>query len=139
MALVCQHMHYLTLLKGGEATYFPQDRPENSSRAQTGVNAVIGELTVGRLMADRRKDVALTVRNSHTGDRILSIPLIDYLLLVKGNYYSEDGFSPMSDQEYLDRQDDYPMTFFLDDDDDWIKTVIYINSWRVVINDTSVH
>ncbi|MDE5790800.1 MAG: FimB/Mfa2 family fimbrial subunit, partial [Muribaculaceae bacterium] len=126
-------------LSGGTASFFPEDQPDLSTRAQTDVNAVVGELTVGRLMADRRKDVALTVRNSHTGANILSIPLIDYLLLVKGHYYSENGISPMSDQEYLDRQDDYPLTFFLDENDHWIKTVIYINSWRVVINDSSLH
>lgn len=126
-------------LKGGSASFFPEDEPATQTKAQSSVSAVIAELTVGRLMADRNRDVFLSVRNSHTGANILSIPLIDYLLLVKGHYYSEGGISPMRDQEYLDRQDDYPMTFFLDDDDNWIKTVIYINSWRVVINDTSVH
>lgn len=126
-------------LKGGTASFLPEDQPTESSRAQESVSAVVSELTVGRLMADRNKDAILTVRNSHTGDLILSIPLIDYLLLVKGHYYSEDGFSPMSDQEYLDRQDDYPLTFFLDESGNWIKTVIYINSWRVVINDSTLH
>lgn len=126
-------------LKGGAASFFPEDQPDASTRALTGINAVVGELTVGRLMADRNKDVLLTVKNCHTGETIISIPLIDYLLLVKGHYYSEDGVSPMGDQEYLDRQDDYPMTFLLDNDDSWIKTVVYINSWRVVLNNSSVH
>lgn len=127
-------------IKGGEASFHKEDEPESIPKgAQTSVSAVIGEMTAGRLMAERKKDVALTVRNSHTGALILSIPLIDYLLMVKGHYYSEDGISPMSDQEYLDRQDEYPMTFFLDDKDDWIRTVIYINSWRIVRNNTSVH
>lgn len=123
--------------KGGVASFHPEDEPQ--SRAQTSVSAVVAELTVGRLMENHRDDAALTVRNSHTGDLILSIPVIDYLLLVKGHYYTEDGISPMSDQEYLDRQDEYPMTFFLDDQDHWIKTVIYINKWRVVLNSSTVH
>lgn len=126
-------------LRGGIASFFPEDEPSATTRTQTSVSAVISELTVGRLMADRNKEAYLKVVNSHTGENILSLPLIDYLLLVKGHYYSEDSISPMRDQEYLDRQDDYPMTFFLDDDDHWIKTVIYINSWRVVINDTPIH
>lgn len=126
-------------LRGGTASFFPEDRSDVTTRTQTDISAVIGELTVGRLMADRNKEVVLSVKNNHTGDNIISIPLIDYLLLVKGHYYSEGGVSPMSDQEYLDRQDDYPLTFFLDDDDHWLKTVIYINSWRVVINDSSLH
>lgn len=126
-------------LKGGTASFHPEDEPETDSRAQTSVSAVVAELTTGRLMADRNKDVRLNVRDTHTGKTIISIPLIDYLLLVKGHYYSEDGITPMSDQEYLDRQDDYPLTFFLDESDMWIKTVIYINSWRVVINEDSLH
>lgn len=127
-------------IKAGEASFHKEDEPESISEGtQTSVSAVISEMTVGRLMAGRRKKAALTVRDGHTGALILSIPVIDYMLMVKGHYYSEDGISPMSDQEYLDRQDEYPMTFFLDDRDEWIKTVIYINSWRVVLNNTSVH
>lgn len=126
-------------IKGGVASFHPEDQPKQDARAQTSVSAVVAELTVGRLIADRNEKVFLSVYNHHTGAKILSIPLIDFLLLVKGNYYSEDGISPMSDQDYLDRQDDYPMTFFLDESGSWIKTVIYINSWRVVKNESSVH
>lgn len=127
--------------KGGTATFHPEDDPGSSAaaRAQTSVSAVVSELTTGRLMADRYKDARLTVRHASSGNTILSIPLIDYLLLVKGHYYTEDGHTPMTDQEYLDRQDEYPMTFFLDDRDEWIRTVIYINSWRVVLNESSIH
>jgi hypothetical protein len=63
---------------------------------------------------------------------VCRIPLADYALLVKGNYRKE-----MSDQEYLDRQDEYTMTFFLDEGE-WVSSVIYINSWRVVLNDTEL-
>jgi hypothetical protein len=41
----------------------------------------------------------------------------------------------MDDQEYLDRQDEYNMTFFLDDDMQWVSSHILINSWKVVLND----
>jgi hypothetical protein len=33
----------------------------------------------------------------------------------------------MSDQEYLDRQDEYSMTFFLDEGE-WVSSYILINS-----------
>ena len=66
------------------------------SEGVTSVGAAIAELTVGRLMTDHRP--ILTIRNK-AGETILSIPLIDYCLLVKGNYNRS-----MSDQEYLDRQ-----------------------------------
>lgn len=125
------------ILRGGEAAFHPEDRPDGP--LQTSVSAVIAEMTVGRLMENRRETAALTVRDSHTGRLIFSIPLIDYMLLVRGYYYTEDGITPMGEQEYLDRQDEYPMTFFLDDKNEWIKSVIYINSWRIVRNNTSVH
>ena len=56
-------------------------------------------------------------------------PLIDYVLLVKSNYKSHWG-----DQEFLDRQDEYNMTFFLDESGNWISSSIIVNSWRVVLN-----
>jgi hypothetical protein len=40
----------------------------------------------------------------------------------------------MPNQEYLDRQDEYTMTFFLDEDGDWLSASIIVNSWRVVLN-----
>jgi hypothetical protein len=41
----------------------------------------------------------------------------------------------LDDQVYLDRQDEYNMTFFLDDDMQWVSSYILINSWKVVLND----
>ena len=35
-------------------------------------------------------------------------------------------------------QDEYTMTFFLDEGE-WVSSVIYINSWRVVLNDTELN
>ena len=93
----------------------------------TEINVAIAELTVARLMADERP--ILTITNRETGEKVLSIPLVDYALLVKGHYNRS-----MSDQEYLDRQDEYNMTFFLDEGNRWIDSSIIINSWKVVIN-----
>ena len=103
---------------------------EPESKAITSVGAAIAELTVGRLMTDHRP--ILTIRNNQ-GETVLSIPLIDYCLLVKGNYHRD-----MSDQEYLDRQDEYNMTFFLDENNRWVNTTIYINSWKVVLGTIEV-
>ena len=44
----------------------------------------------------------------------------------------------MDDQEYLDRQDEYALTFFLDEDNKWISSSVIINSWKVVINDVDI-
>ena len=104
---------------------------EAATRTTTQVSAVIAELTVNRLFAD--SDARLSVYNNDTGETILSIPFIDYALLIKGNYNSN-----LDDQEYLDRQSEYNFTFFLDDSGNWYSAYIYINSWRVVLIDTEL-
>lgn len=88
------------------------------------LNVAIAELTVGRLMADM--EPILTITNEED-EKVLSIPLVDYALMVKGYYNRE-----MSDQEYLDRQDEYNMTFFLDEKGYWLKSRILINGWAIV-------
>lgn len=97
----------------------------------TGINVAIAELTTARLMKTERP--ILTITNKETGDKVLSIPLVDYALLVKGYYNRE-----MDDQEYLDRQDEYALTFFLDDGNRWINSSIIINSWRVVLQNSDL-
>lgn len=94
-------------------------------------SAAIAELTVPRLV--KGQQTRLTVANKETGETVFSIPLIDYALLVKG-FYNRD----MDDQEYLDRQDEYDMVFFLDEGDRWLDTYIYINSWKIVLQNTGL-
>ena len=98
-----------------------------STRAITDVKVAIADLTVSRLMANRKS--ILTVRNGE-GKTVARIPLTDYALLIKDKYKK-----PMTDQEYLDRQDNYTLTFFLDSHYYWTASTIIINSWRVVLQD----
>jgi len=88
---------------------------------------VVADLTVSRLMENHRADSKLKIYRTDTGEEIVSIRLIDALLLVKG-YYNRHW----SDQEYLDRKDEYPLIFFLDENHEWLDGVIKIESWRVV-------
>ncbi len=106
-----------------------------ASGSGSGLNVVVAELTTARLVGGRNDihQPRLIVRNIATGDPVLSVPLIDFALLVKGKYNAS-----MDDQEYLDRQDQYNMIFFLDDEDRWINSFIYINSWKVVLQDTDL-
>ncbi len=97
--------------------------PEGNDAAYS---AVVAELTVPRLMTTHKP--RLTVTHRESGEVVFSIPLIDYALLVKG-FYNRD----MDNQEYLDRQDEYNMTFFLDEGNRWLDAYIYINSWKVVL------
>ena len=98
----------------------------------TAVSAVVAELTTSRLMAGSK--ARLTVTNRRTGATVASIPVVDYALLVKGNYNRA-----MTDQEYLDRQDEYNMTFFLDEGGNWLSASVIINSWHVVVNNADLN
>lgn len=99
----------------------PEAQP--ASRVQTEANGLLAELTTGRLVAGRRPRLAVRNRD---GEDVIRIDLIQYLLMVKGKY---DGVN--SDQDYLDRCDDYTMMFFLDNGT-WAKAKVYINNWRIV-------
>jgi hypothetical protein len=88
-------------------------------------NSVLAELSTSRLMANHSP--RLTVRNTVTDSTIINIPVIDYIKLVMG--YENRS---MDLQDYLDRQDEYNMVFFIDESGNWLHTYIYINSWKVV-------
>ncbi len=95
------------------------------------LNVAIAELSTGRLV--KGHSPRLNIRLKASGETVLSVPLIDYALLVKGRY--NEG---LDDQEYLDRQDEYDMVFFLDEADRWVDSFIYINSWKVVLQHTEL-
>lgn len=111
----------------GTADYQP-DYGINADQSSDGtVSVAIAEFTLGRMIDG--KSPILTIWNIEEDRKVFSIPIADYALLVKG-YYNRD----MNNQEYLDRQDEYTMTFFLDEDGDWLSASILVNSWRVVLN-----
>lgn len=123
-----------TLLEDEQITYKAwykesvSTETETMSRAQESVGGALAELTIGRIRAD--KSPILRIRSSETGEDIVRLPLAEYALMVKGQYNLG-----MSDQEYLDRVDEYNMTLFLNEGE-WVSTSIVIHSWRVVINNT---
>lgn len=101
------------------------DDENESEGTLTKVSGLLAELHTSRLM-ENGKYRLIVHRNSDDKD-IINIPLIEYLLLVKGNY------RPMGNQEYLDRQDEYSMTFFLDRYHNWYMSIgIYVNAWHVL-------
>lgn len=89
------------------------------------VASLMFELSTGRLMTD--SNAILTVHRNWDDRDIIRIPLVEYLLLIRG-YYGN-----ISDQDYLDLQDDYSMVFFIDAASNWYTAMgIYINGWAVV-------
>ncbi len=125
------------LLDDEEITYHAwlKESVEVGTQAKAESNAaytaLLAELTFPRVHMDHSP--MLTVTNNVTKKEVLSIPLADYILLVKGYANRE-----MSDQEYLDRQDEVYMTFFLDKHDKWASASIQILSWKVVVQNTSI-
>lgn len=121
--------------QSGQAGIGKTDTPD-PSRAITYVNGAIADLTVGRLMESHRRDMMLSI-TARDGREVARVPVIDYALLAK-DYYEEAYGHTMSDQEFLDREDEYVLTFFLDRNNEWISSSILIHSWRVVIHDYDI-
>jgi len=94
------------------------------------INVAIAELSVARLMADMEPE--LTITNAD-GEKVLSIPLVDCALL-----YKREKYSDMPNQEFLDREDEYNFTFFLDENNNWISSSIIINAWRLVFQNSDL-
>lgn len=117
----------------GQATVTYPDKAPGSSggRALAPQTTAVASLSVPRLVMGQ--NTMLYVHNSETGEEVFHAPIIDYALMVKGNYDR-----PMTDQDYLDRQDEYNMTFFLDENYEWNHAYIYVESWVVVLQDVEL-
>ncbi|MDE6301000.1 MAG: FimB/Mfa2 family fimbrial subunit [Muribaculaceae bacterium] len=106
----------------GETTLGPVNRAEENAVRST----LLYELSLSRLILGG--NAYLDVFRNTDGKNIIHLPLIEFLILGKGNRYSHFG-----DQEYLDRRDDFSAMFFIDEDNDWYMAAgIYINGWAVV-------
>lgn len=116
-----------TLDPAGRVTYRPWHVTpiilETETKSEPVQSALAAEISMARLVPDGNS--RLDVYRTADGERIISVPLERNLLLYKGEYHSM-----MSDEEYLDRQDDYTITFILDRNNNWDRAaMIYINNW----------
>lgn len=132
--------HDNNLLKDENINYWPWKTQtamagvgKTDTRAVIEAKGAIADFTVARMMESHRKNMILTITNDK-GETVAAIPVIDYALLAK-DYYEEEYGHKMADQEFLDREDDYVMTLFLDDDNEWISSQIMIHSWVIVPHD----
>ena len=113
--------------------------PHHTSSGDTELDGIDGgvlsvamaEFTVGRLVTT--DSPRLIVRERASDDVIISVPINDYILMVKGYEWAD-----MDSQEYLDREENYNFTFFLDERDRWLDAYVYINSWRIVLHPSSL-
>lgn len=125
------------LLKDDLLTYKPYSKNSGTTtRAtengeDTPISVAVAQISVARLIAEKKPMLRIT--NKVTEEVVIQLPLIEYLKLLR-----MDQYTSMSDQEYLDRQDEYSLTFFLDKDMSWLKTTIIINGWTIRLNDSDL-
>lgn len=119
------------VIQSDPAVYYPWKKgdihADSNQLAQGGI-AAYAEFDTSRLTPGR--SATLSVIRAADGSNVLSIPLINYLLMLKSEH-----FANMGNQEYLDRESRWNMIFFIGPDTTWIKTSIIINDWVVRIND----
>ncbi|MCH5245874.1 MAG: FimB/Mfa2 family fimbrial subunit [Muribaculaceae bacterium] len=109
-------------------------RPEADNNDIRFVKGLVADLSVGRMMASQLNDMMLTIRDAETKETIIArVPIIQYALLSRPYYEMAYGHQ-MDDQEFLDREDEYVMTFFLYQNR-WIDSYIDILQWRIVLHD----
>ncbi|MBD5206937.1 MAG: FimB/Mfa2 family fimbrial subunit [Bacteroidales bacterium] len=107
----------------------PVNRPQfiepgqKKTRAQITNRCAVAHFTIPRLMTDHRS--ILTIYNDKQ-EMVCQVPLQPYALLTK--------YKVQDDQEFLDRQDDYRFTFFLDENKKWVSSSIIVNSWKIKVN-----
>lgn len=102
------------------------------------IKGIIADLSVARLMAAQQEELMLTIVNESAADKpvVARVPLIQYALLSRSYYEAAYGHA-MDPQEFLDREDEYVMTFFLFNRR-WLDAYIDIHQWRIVVHDYDV-
>ena len=75
----------------------------------------------------------LVITRNDNQQTVLSIPLVNYLLMLRSEKYAW-----MKHQEFLDRESRWNVIFFLDANGGWYKAQIVINDWIIRINDTEL-
>lgn len=118
------------IIPNGTTTYTPYASGYGSIGDTDPTSVVYFETSTSRLMENSKARLKITRVSDE--QVIINIPLIEYLLLTELEGHKDD----MTSQEYLDRQDEYSLVFFLDDKDlSWLQVQIIVNGWVVRFND----
>lgn len=121
-------------------TYDPFNTKQGSVTLNDGtevLTAAVAEFSVGRLFVRDANKARLVITQVSSGQEVFNIPIVDYFCMVKG-YYSQE----MSDQEYLDRQDDYSIVVFLEHkettDGGYLAARVYVNGWQIILQNSGL-
>ncbi len=119
-----------SVIPQGDVTYYPWTRSTTSAGTNEDEEPSImayAEISTSRLIDG--SESRLEVKRAADGKKVVSIPLSEMLLLLKSERYSW-----MKNQEFLDRQSVWNLTFVLTGDDYWSGTSVIINNWVVRLN-----
>lgn len=108
----------------------------DGNRAVSNVKGLVADFTVGRLIETHRKKMILAI-DTKDDKKVARIPVMDYALMGK-EYYEKEYRYPMNERQFLDRLDECVMTLFLDENNNWVSSVIQILSWRVVLSNVDI-
>lgn len=95
-------------------------------------NVAFAEMSFGRL--DITQSPRLLITRASDDSEVVNIPLYYYFLMMK-----PDEYRTMPDQEFLDREHQWNMTFFLDEHWKWITVKIEVGDWVVRVNNPQLH
>jgi len=116
------------IIPNGTVTYHACYQGELTLGDVQPVSVVYFEANTSRLVED--SEARLRVLKASDGSTVIDIPLIDYLLLTEMEGYK----GRMTNDEYLNRQHEYSLIFFLDPNLSWLQTEIIVNGWTVRFN-----
>lgn len=88
------------------------------------------ELSIPRLV--KGNPTTLLITRKSDGCEVVRLPLVNLLMLYKG-----ERFSTMPAQQFLDRENRWNITFFLTEEGLWLRTKIIVNDWIVRFNTIS--
>lgn len=112
---------------GVDVPDYKGDGSGGNSRAITSVSCAVASFQISRITPERR--CMVRIHRQDDKSLVAQIPLADYAVMTKGAHHR------LSDSDYLDYRDDYSLVLFLDENNRWITSQIYINSWKLVLQD----
>lgn len=121
------------VVPAGDLTYMPWAKGKVAMGVDTSTglvsSAAYAEFSTSRLV--KENSPRLVIRSISQDREIVNIPLIDYLLLMRSDRHSD-----MPAQEFLDRESEWSI-LFVSKNDRWFDITIFVNGWRVNINDAN--
>lgn len=133
--------HNNMLVDNGMVTYTPwdsgsitvgtgevTDKEGNTDNTITNVKIAYADLSISRLMTMRSPRLVVTYKLTDT--KIIDIPLNNYLLALRSDYFDWCG-----EQEFLDRKSEWQLFFFLNKPNHWNNAFVKIDNWIVRVND----